>query len=448
MTQPDTDGRSRRAVLRAGGTAGLAATAALSGCAGLFGDDDGQTPDATGTSRLDAVPEGATAVVHTDLQAMFGDEALRERVNRLVADIGEGVPQLTVTESLDLAEERSGLDPRRMNELLAFGSVATGEGALLVWSDFTDAEVTELVETSVDVTERTYRDRPVYASGNGSQLAVLGDGRHVLGTPAAVEGVVDVRSGETEPVGEEVRAAYNAARGGYMRFGFDIPPERVPGSDGQAAAAARGVEYGYGSLYRDDRSLLLSVTARSEDEESAELLRTQLESGVDTVRGGLDRVDRPQLRSRVERLLTTTELSRDGRTVTVRNAEGGIAIATAVAAVVVSFVLGLGTQPVDAPEAAFAFDYDRTAERLTVQHRGGDPLAAARLSVEGTGLDTTGTWVALGGEANGERAGRPAVRAGDTLSIGARPDYDVSLVWTAADGSASLPLGTNTGPEA
>ncbi|MEF8907839.1 MAG: hypothetical protein V5A13_08250, partial [Haloarculaceae archaeon] len=101
------DGPSRRDVLRAGGIAGLAATAALSGCAGLFGDGGDGTPTPDGSSRLDAVPEGATAVVHADLQAMFEDEVLRERVNRLVADLGEGVPQLTVAEALDLAEERS-----------------------------------------------------------------------------------------------------------------------------------------------------------------------------------------------------------------------------------------------------------------------------------------------------------------------------------------------------
>jgi hypothetical protein len=443
------DGPSRRDVLRAGGTAGLAATAALSGCAGLFGDGDGgRTPDPDDASRFDAVPEGATAVVHADLRAMFEDEVLRERVNRLVTDLGQGVPQLTVAEALDLAEERSGLDPRRMNELLAFSSGATGGGALLVRTDFTDAEVTELAETSVDVTERTYRDRTVYVSGNGSQLAVLGDGRYVLGTPAAIERVVDVQHGDVQPVDGEVRTAYDAARGGYMRFGFNIPSERVPGSAGQAAAAARGIEYGYGSLYREDQSLLLSLTARSEDEESAELLRTQLEEGIGAARGALDRVERPQLRSRLERLLTKTDLSRDGRTVTVRNSEGGVAVATVVAAVVVSFVLGLDSRPVDAPEAAFEFDYDRAAEQLRTHHRAGDNIAADRLSVQGQGLDATGTWAALGGEASGELGDQPAVRAGDTLALGARPDYEVRLVWTAVDGSTSQTLAAESGPEA
>ena len=443
------DGHSRRDVLRAGGVAGLAATSALGGCAGLFGDggDGESTPDPDGTSRLDAVPEGATAVVHADLQAMFEDEVLRERVNRLVADLGQRIPQLTVTEALDLAEERSGLDPRRMNELVAFGSVATGDGALLVRTEFTDAEVTELVETSVDVTDRTYRDRAVYGSGNGSQLAVLGNGRYVLGTPAAIERVVDVQHDDVEPVNGEVRTAYDAARGGYMRFGFDIPPERVPGSGGQAAAAARGIEYGYGSLYREDQSLLLSFTARSRDEESAELLRAQLEEGVGAVRAELDRVERPQIRSRLERLLTKTDLTRNGRTVTVRNAEGGVAVATVVAAVVVSFVLGLGSRPVDAPEAAFEFDYNRAAEQLTVQHRAGDNIAADRLLVEGQGLDATGTWAVLGGEASGELGDQPAVQAGDTLTLGARPSYEVSLVWAAADSSTSQTLAAESGPE-
>jgi len=444
------NGPSRRDILRAGGTAGLAATAGLGGCAGLFGDGgDGEgTPDSGGTSRLDAVPEGATAVVRADLQAMFEDERLRERVNRLVADFGDGAPQLTVAEALDLAEERSGIDPRQMNELLAFGSVSTGDGALLVRTDFTEAEVTELVETSVDVTERTYRDDTVYASGNSSQLAVLGDGQYVLGTPTAVERAVDAQHGEAQPVGGEVRSAYDAARGGYMRFAFDLPPERVPDSEGQAATAASGIEYGYGSLYRDDQSLLLSLTLRTEDEESAELLRAQLEEGVGAVRADLDRVGRPQLRSRIERLLTTTDLSQDGRTVTVRNTEGGVAIATAVAAVVVSFVLGLDDQPVPGPQATFGFYYDRAAEQLTVQHEGGDEVAAARLSVEGQGLDVTGTWAALGGEMSGDTGDQPALQAGDALTLGASPDYELSLVWTAADSSTSQVLSTTTGPGA
>lgn len=441
---------SRRDFLRVGGVSGLVATTALSGCAGLFGDDgedDGGTPDPGDVSGLDAVPEGATAVVHADLQAMFDDQVLRDRVNRLVADLGEGVPQFTVTEALDRAEERGGLDPRRMNELLAFGSVATGDGALLVRTDFTRAEVTELVETSVDVTERTYRDHTVYASGTGSQLAVLDDGQYTLGTPLAVERVVDVQNGDAQPVGGEVRTAYDATRGGYMRFGFDIPPERVPGSDGQAAAAARGLEYAYGSLYRDNQSLLLSLTARTEDEESAELLHTRLEEGIGAVRAELDRVERPQIRSRVERLLTTTDISLDGRTVTVRNAEGGVAIATAVAVVVVSIVLGLSSRPADAPAVAFELEYDRTTEKLTVQHSGGNTVAAARLSVEGQGLDATGTWAGLGGEASGDIGGQPAIRAGDALTLAARPDYDLTLGWTAVDGSTSVTLRTDSGPE-
>lgn len=439
------DGPSRRDVLRAGGLAGVVAATGLSGCS-LMGDGEGtDTPAGGDAPQLDVVPEGATAVVRADLQPMFADEQLRDGVNRLVGDLGETAPSITVGGALDAAQEQSGLDPRRMDELLAFGSEATGEGALVVRTDFTEAEVTDLLERSSDVTERSYGGYTVYASGNGSQLAVLGEGRYALGTQGAVEDVIGVRNGDVPAVDGEVRTAYTAARGGYMRFAFDVPTERLPGSGGPAAAA-RDIQYGYGSLYRDGDALSLSVSARTGTAEGAEALRAEIETAVAAARDQLDRIQRRQLRTRVERLLDRTELSRSGRTVTVRNPDGGAALATGVAVVVTSFVVGIGPQRPVAPQATFEFEYDTGASELTVTHYGGDSIAADRLTLRGSGLGTTGTWSALGGTTSGDRDGQPTVQAGDSVTVGAQPDYELDLVWTAEDGATSQTLAADSGP--
>lgn len=59
-----------------------------------------------------------------------------------------------------------------------------------------------------------------------------------------------------------------------------------------------------------------------------------------------------------------------------------VAITVILAAVIGTFVLGLGNQMgQSAPQASFGADYDGSADELQITHEGGDKMAASDLSV-------------------------------------------------------------------
>jgi len=135
-----------------------------------------------------------------------------------------------------------------------------------------------------------------------------------------------------------------------------------------------------------------------------------------------------------------------------------VAITVILAAVIATFVLGLGDQVGDsAPQASFDFDYDDTEDgtanslnvtsnaasdtgNLTVSHTGGASITEARLTVndrEGDGpADIFGT-----SESND-------VTAGNSDTVGVDDDDTVSLIWQNEDETNSATLRQWDGPEA
>lgn len=78
------------------------------------------------------------------------------------------------------------------------------------------------------------------------------------------------------------------------------------------------------------------------------------------------------------------------------------------AAVLGSFVLGVGGDVSSPPQAQFTFDYADGSGQVTVTHAGGDSIQADSLVVEVDG-DRRGTWADLGGH--------DTVEAGDTVDV-------------------------------
>ena len=64
-----------------------------------------------------------------------------------------------------------------------------------------------------------------------------------------------------------------------------------------------------------------------------------------------------------------------------------VAITVILAAVIGTFVLGLGDSVESAPQASFNFDYDDTSgsEQVTIRHRGGDNIDTSKLEVRVNG---------------------------------------------------------------
>ena len=165
-----------------------------------------------------------------------------------------------------------------------------------------------------------------------------------------------------------------------------------------------------------------------------------------------------------------------------------VAITVILAAVIGTFVLGLGDQVQStSPQASFAFDFTDngagTGDVLTVTHDGGDAIPAAQLSFSATGMtaddggsDSYAVTVNGGNDTWAQIGSAGDVTAGSSINIGngafnqssgtqLAVDADgadgetqkeelvldgasVRIVWSSETGENSATLGTWTGPDA
>ena len=117
-----------------------------------------------------------------------------------------------------------------------------------------------------------------------------------------------------------------------------------------------------------------------------------------------------------------------------------VAITVILAAVIGTFVLGLGDQVGDtAPQASFAFDYDGT--ELTITHESGAQIDGDLVTIAGdinvTVDGDANKWSALGSDTIS--AGESVV-VQDTESDGFENGDTVRVVWTSQSGSNSATL--------
>ena len=161
-----------------------------------------------------------------------------------------------------------------------------------------------------------------------------------------------------------------------------------------------------------------------------------------------------------------------------------VAITVILAAVIGTFVLGLGDQvQTTAPQASFNFEYTQdtgsSSDTLEITHDGGDAIAGLRLNasvsnaVEGSGMGgdgiddvTSGTGLTFGSAvaSDGDAFTQTDVVAGssetldandfhDTGTTTAAEDVDLSstsvrVIWTSETGDSSATLGKWSGPDA
>jgi flagellin-like protein len=117
-----------------------------------------------------------------------------------------------------------------------------------------------------------------------------------------------------------------------------------------------------------------------------------------------------------------------------------VAITVILAAVIGTFVLGLGENVQStAPSASFAFDYDGTD--VTITHESGDAIDEARLDVIVGG--SSSDW-----STNGNSNSDSEVVAGSTYTTTSGPssDTEIRVVWTSESGGNSATLGQFTVP--
>jgi FlaG/FlaF family flagellin (archaellin) len=130
-----------------------------------------------------------------------------------------------------------------------------------------------------------------------------------------------------------------------------------------------------------------------------------------------------------------------------------VAITVILAAVIATFVLGLGDQVSSpAPQASFDFNYEEDAgpsdfeksasdANVTVTHTGGVSIVADQLGVTG-GADGRVTWD------QGPFDDDDKISAGNSLIYAMNSTDTVRVTWESQDGTRSATLQTFDGPDA
>jgi flagellin-like protein len=139
-----------------------------------------------------------------------------------------------------------------------------------------------------------------------------------------------------------------------------------------------------------------------------------------------------------------------------------VAITVILAAVIATFVLGLGDQVSStAPQASFDFDYNGTtgadkddfgsystsAGNVTVTHTGGAVILAERLGLTG-GVPGAVNWDDTKSSASTNFKKGSEISAGDSVTYAMQSDDTVRVTWSNDEGTRSATLQTFDGPDA
>jgi flagellin-like protein len=125
-----------------------------------------------------------------------------------------------------------------------------------------------------------------------------------------------------------------------------------------------------------------------------------------------------------------------------------VAITVILAAVIGTFVLGLGDQVSEsAPQAQFAFQFsDPDVEEVAITHDGGDAISPDELSINVGGTEV---WNSDGPQSSYtvNATWSSEVSAGDTLELSSSTDGDVSdgdairVIWTSSNSDKTATIG-------
>ena len=112
-----------------------------------------------------------------------------------------------------------------------------------------------------------------------------------------------------------------------------------------------------------------------------------------------------------------------------------VAITVILAAVIGTFVLGIGQNQQTTPQASFDFEYDSSSTLLTITHAGGATFTN----------ENTNSLTVLGGATEpdiGPGGSTEVVQAGDTITINADTGSTVRIRWTAPGGDKTSILAS------
>jgi len=317
---------SRRRFLKLGSASAVAMTTSLAGCSAvrefIFGSED----------DLRMVPAGASFAARVDVTETLNDDATAQVVD---AALGVGADRDSYdgptngTAARDRFQSTYGLDPEKADTAVTFGRYPSEESddrydAIWVTAEWTEADVRAAVERSgPDLQAQTYGGKRLYEPTDDSgavRLGVLDSGTYVVGTESAVTDAIDVATDESDSVGGDFTAAYNAVRSASFRFVSTVPADRLPtttfNTGGSTIDPQRfvPVDHVAGVTYHEESSVTLVVELRTENASDATDVQQALSGALSAIETELPE---GTLRSALGSLSVSTE----GSTVVVEGSQ-------------------------------------------------------------------------------------------------------------------------------
>ena len=130
-----------------------------------------------------------------------------------------------------------------------------------------------------------------------------------------------------------------------------------------------------------------------------------------------------------------------------------VAITVILAAVIASFVLGLGDQAGDAaPQASWSYSYDEgnsTSDSfgnsgsdglLVIAHEGGDDVTAGNIQIKGSS-DSSDVSLASDSSNAPEYSSGDELSAGSKINLGVTDDDTVRIIWEDPEGGSTSQIG-------
>ncbi|WP_153952747.1 type IV pilin [Halosegnis longus] len=120
-----------------------------------------------------------------------------------------------------------------------------------------------------------------------------------------------------------------------------------------------------------------------------------------------------------------------------------VAITVILAAVIGTFVLGLGDNVQSTPTAQFSFDYDTGASpaTVTITHDGGETIPADQLEIVTSSSGNGGDWNSAG---TGTTV--TDVSSGTSRTIEYATGEEIRVVWSSGNGDTTQTLATSEAP--
>lgn len=323
----------------------VAALVVSAGCSGVPFGGGGDSADASGdgTAATGSVPSDSTSLAYLDVDAMVGSDAHRQIANAYLEAYADAAGNDSMPTSLEAAltraENQSGLDPSKLAGVTVFenaeyqsgnGSNASPmggpgyQGSILDTAYGEDEFVSAMEERSDrNFSESTYNGVTMYRAqaetmlGSDQYIAVLGDGRFVVGSEAAVKDAVDVAEGDADAVSGELVDAYESTHDGMFRFA-GLTPQETAGLGGDSTTVAGGmvgavssVTSTTGSYYVADGNVTMEASLRTSSESNASQLADTIDGLLSLYRGSMVQNES------VQELLSGLSVDQDGSNVVI-----------------------------------------------------------------------------------------------------------------------------------